>query len=653
MGVAAMRRVGILLFPLLVLAVAFSGMPVSVIVAEAEPYNNVSIVFGSDWVYDSTEDAFINGQVTGRKMWYVNMGNTPDGTGAPVSALALSLESTLTFDNFKEENLVTSGPPTYEWSFGDVPEWSGADTWVDLLSNPVPVTFAPGFDASRSVDKTEFWGPGTQTLTIALTPREVTEGFNILVQAFEDDVVNTVITSPTSGEGVLLGQEGHSLHIDPTGLALNIPWTVTVTIQVTPKVPKVVFMPYVLVGWGETVAFGTTRGSSVSHPVGNPFNEVGTWTWSVEGSYQWDWKEDVSRLVSWRPSSGAGEVGNRIDVGFMDELDYEVSGNTFTNDKVTGKRRWRTNFTNWPDETGAPVTGLGVILETKLAFDGIERDKLTRMGPPTYEWYLGEVVEEPERQGWPWDAFVELFRSPPQFSPGADVSRSFDKTVFTAPDTQTMTVTLTPREEWVETISIFVHTDEYDIVNPVIMSISHTGGGETHIMEDGHRSGIERIPVELNTPLIITYKLQVTPKVSEVEYSPSTGILLYRSGVLASGTNSGNSVSYTNEAGTWTWSAEGDYVWHWVATTPDYTVTFPEMASQGEETTSTPEGPTSWTHLCDYGLMVSLRKPAIPTPTNTAGIAWPASIGNWSRGESKRNRHRSSFFADGRWLRTQ
>ena len=310
-------------------------------------------------------------------------------------------------------------------------------------------------------------------------------------------------------------------------------------------------------------------------------------------TYGWNWEEQLSKQVSWVSSYGVAsaveEGGNRIHVGFFHEFHYEVPGNTFVNAEVIGKEWWRTNLQNWPDETGAPVIRSSVTLNTELDFDEVERDKLTRMGAPVYEWYLGDVVEEPERQGWPWDAFVGLYSSPTRFSPGVDVSRSFDKTVFTAPDTQTMTVTLTPREEWVETISIFVHTDEYDIVNPVIMSISHTGGGETHIMEDGHRSGIERIPVELNTPLIITYELQVTPKVSEVEYSPSTGIHLYRSGVLASGTNSGNSVSYTNEAGTWTWSAEGNYVWHWGATTPDYTVYFPERSPQGEETTSTPE----------------------------------------------------------------
>jgi hypothetical protein len=271
---------------------------------------------------------------------------------------------------------------------------------------------------------------------------------------------------------------------------------------------------------------------------------------------------------------------NRIDVNFGDEFIYEVVGNNFTNIELIGKRWWRTNFANWPDETGAPAIGVKVMLESELTFDEIERDKMTIMGPPVYEWYLGDVVEKPEDQGWSWDAFVGFYNSPTEFSPGLDLSRSFDKTIFTTQDTQTMTVTLTPREEWVETVSIFVHTDEDDIVNPVIMSISYTGEGEIKIMEDGHRSGIERIPVNLNTPLSIIYTLQITPKVSEVEYWPYTSILLYRPGVLDSGISSGNSVSYTNEAGTWTWSAEGEYVWHWAANTPDYGLSFHKKAAQ-------------------------------------------------------------------------
>ena len=108
-----------------------------------------------------------------------------------------------------------------------------------VLTKALIRTFTPGFDAARSADKTEFSELGTQTLTITLTLREGTEQFGIVIHADENDLVNPMITSPTNGDGIELKREGHSLHIDPKGLALNTTWTITVTIQVTPKVPEV------------------------------------------------------------------------------------------------------------------------------------------------------------------------------------------------------------------------------------------------------------------------------------------------------------------------------------------------------------------------------------------------------------------------------
>ena len=58
---------------------------------------------------------------------------------------------------------------------------------------------------------------------------------------------------------------------------------------------------------------------------------------------------------------------------------------------------------------------------------------------------------------------------------------------------------------------------------------------------------------------------------------------------MASNTISGDSFSYTNEAGTWTWSAEGDYAWDWAATTPDYSVAFLKRVEPATIPDSTPE----------------------------------------------------------------
>ena len=280
-----MKKLASLLLFVFLLAFVMSGFATPLApTAMVEPVNKVGADFSTRWIYDSPEDAFTNGQVTGMKDWLADI-----GTKVPLTGLALTLDSTLNFDHIMKENLTTTGPPTYVRSFGDVPPGTNSVAYVGFgsLDSPdvAPVTFAPGFDASRSADKTEFSAPGTQTLTITVTPREGTERFGIVIHADENDLVNPLITSPTSGDGIELKREGHSLHINPTGLALNTTWTITVIIRVTPKVPEVEYMPYVGIGRSETLASGTASGDSVSLPV----TDMGTWTWSVEGGYEWDW----------------------------------------------------------------------------------------------------------------------------------------------------------------------------------------------------------------------------------------------------------------------------------------------------------------------------------------------------------------------------
>ena len=575
------------------LALAISGLTFTLSpapLAANSAANKVSAYFDTAWNYESLEDTFINSQVTGGKWWQAGMMNSPDETGAPVTALYLNLESAMAFDILKMENLVKSGPPTYEWSFGDVPEQSSAGVWVDSLhdSNPVPVTFTPGFDASRSVDKTEFSETGTQSLTITLTPREVTEGFTVLIQAEENEIVNPVITSPTSGDGIYLTPDGHSLHIDSIGLELNTTWTINIAIQVIPKVPEVTFVPYVLIGQRGMVASGSESGNSFSYPVGDPSDGVGDWTWRAEGLCEWEWNESLSKQVIWAHSYGVvrgngwGSTpvpvpgGNEVSVGFMEQRHYNVSGDSFMNKEVTVEEWWRTNLINLPDETGASVTGLQLTLDSEVSFEGVEKEFLTIKGPPIYEWSLDDVPngETIATNGWPWDAYVRR-HSTSKLVPGYDVSRSFDKTVFSAQGVQMLTITVTPREESINTVTITVHTDEDAFVDPVVLSYSSTSGGEVKIEQDGHRSEIGFVPVELNTPMTVTVTIQVTPKVPLVHYKPGTGIRAERVSVPDSGITTGNSVSFTTEVGTWTWSAEGDYVWDWgIRCAPGVNVSF-------------------------------------------------------------------------------
>ena len=262
------------------------------------------------------------------------------------------------------------------------------------------------------------------------------------------------------------------------------------------------------------------------------------------------------------------QAGNLVKVNFPAAFSYLAPGDSFTNGEVTGQVCWRALLANTDDETGAPVNELAVTLESDLAFEWVEEKTLTTMGPPTYEWFFGDLVEESKYKGWPIDAFVGfIHQSPIKFTPGFDASRSFDKTVFTAPDIQTVTITVTPREEWMKKVNIYVHTYHgNDLADPVVISYSSSAEGDVVIAEDGQHSGIHDVPVELNTPVTVIVTIQVTPKVPWVEYKPFVGIHPQQpSNGGPFGTNSGSSFSYTNEAGTWTVSAEGNYIWEWAA----------------------------------------------------------------------------------------
>lgn len=575
------------LLPLVIIAV-FLALAVGIVLPPAptavaqQDENTVRPDFSTRWIYDSPEDTFTNSEVTGRKEWHANL-----GSGVPLAGLTLTLNSALNFDHIMKENLTTTGPPTYVWSFGDVPPGTNSVAYVGSSSPTptpkegprpigpvgavVPVTFTPGFDASRSADNTEFSAPGTQTLTITLTPREGTERFYVFIDAPENELVNPVITSPTSGDGIELRQEGHQLLISPAGLALNATWSTTVTILVTPKVPEVEYIPVVSIFWKETIASGTTSGNSFSFPV----TDMGTWTVSAEGSYEWDWTDELLRQVCWRPYPKPAAPVNQVKVTFSEEVSSWFGGDvdTFTNSELTGLRSFRIDdIANTDDETGAPVKDLRVTLDSDLVFDSVGGgDYLTRkMGPPTYEWFYGDLVEKSQYPGWSMNANVHFHYYATTIKPGFDASRSFDKTLFTAPDTQTLTITVTPREEWLEefgsNISVLVVADEKNPVNPVITSYSATDAEEIKLTADKHRLGLYFIPVKLNTPLTITVTLLVTPKVPEVDYKPIVGIQPLRYSEADMGYTIGSSFSYTMPGvGTWTVSAEGDYAWNWGA----------------------------------------------------------------------------------------
>lgn len=268
------------------------------------------------------------------------------------------------------------------------------------------------------------------------------------------------------------------------------------------------------------------------------------------------------------------ETGNIVFIGFVDSLHYDTLADIFTNTQVTGRRIWRVSHTeNIKDDTGEPVRDFRITLDSDITFNGTAQwgALTTKKGPPTYEWTYGDLSED--YTGHPKDASVWLgnYAGLTEFTPGFDVSRSLDKTLFAAPDTQTITVTVTPREETFDTVLICIGTamvqrEISELVDAVIVDHSDEwyveAGSDDFYAEFG-----PAIPAELNIPITVTATIQVMPKVPEIEYKPQVHVApCYLNMRGDSGTVRGSSFNFTDEAGTWTLCADGDYVWQWGAT---------------------------------------------------------------------------------------
>jgi hypothetical protein len=323
---------------------------------DPQPINYARANFDTHWIYSLPGDNFINGEVTGNRFWSALLQNyPPDDTGQPVTNAKLTLDSVRTFTWFGSQPPEGMGPPTYMWEFGDIPEEPYQRTGRVGTEVGV-VTFFPGFDLSREVEPIVLSGAGTstpQTLIIRVIPRETMSLFSVVVTAPEDDKVNPLIISATAdtypAEEIYLSPDGRRLEIKEESPDVGEEYVYTVTLEVTPKVEKVFFKPPISVGTDaedRLIARGVISDISVNRTI----TDVGTWTWSADGTYAWRWTDKIMKQVNLLPYSSLEPI-------------------------ITGKLI--------DAETGAPLSGAdvravsldtaGVVSPTKSAPDGSYR----------------------------------------------------------------------------------------------------------------------------------------------------------------------------------------------------------------------------------------------------------------------------------------
>jgi len=265
------------------------------------PVNEVDVHLWRGYVYVEWGNSFADHEVRGGGTWGTGVTNTDDASNSAVCNLTIALDSELVFEGVHPQP-TTMGPPTYEWLFGDIPEAvSEFDQANPHVSKADATPFYPGLDASRTWDNPQFSAPRTQTLTITVTPRRAWESIVVCTQGLDNELVSTVIASVVyddtdPDQHIALALDGQNLHMYIQSPVVGKLYSYEVTIEVTPKVGRLEFMPYVYIQGSDEIDWGEPEGDSFSRTIPG----VGEWTYSAEGNYLWHWNDRDRRALSFQ-----------------------------------------------------------------------------------------------------------------------------------------------------------------------------------------------------------------------------------------------------------------------------------------------------------------------------------------------------------------
>lgn len=271
-------------------------------------------------------------------------------------------------------------------------------------------------------------------------------------------------------------------------------------------------------------------------------------------------------------------VKNLVNVFFNNSISYDNKDLVFTNHEVNGFSHWATHLQNIPDASRSPVYGLGLeftAITDKIGSNIREKNRVNSK-PPTYKWFFGDVPEEPVREVYMAEAYIESEGGVP-FTPGFDASLSIDKTTFSEPGIQTVKLTIIPRVKMTFP-GITVHTQGGPNEKSADASISGLIPGE----QKGPKGEIisispdkkdlfinDGLPLVVNQPYSFSFSIKVEPHGPNSTYSPYISISWLpkpesSSGDMENGIKQGNKVVYPiDKIGTWTWTANGDYQLEW------------------------------------------------------------------------------------------
>ena len=320
------------------------------------------------------------------------------------------------------------------------------------------------------------------------------------------------------------------------------------------------------------VSYQSEGHGSVTNNTVSDTNEAGTGQWTNTDSITWKWNEVLNKGVYFPSYSNTPSAPNSpaASVAFVTRFSYGVSGDSFTNGQVSGKKSSHSNI-----QTTASLDNVTLKLVSSTSFDNFESPDQPpsisgSTGSYNYEWDFDTVTSGNGDAG-----VVGLNNSSITFTPGFDASVSPNNTTFTASGTQILTVNVTPEEALIS-IGISLNLAEDQYFDPTIESVTPAGGVPTTY---GIYPGGKNLYFPINSPAIgatytymITIQVNLQNGVTQLDYMPSVLVYAYQS--VTSGSVTGTSVSApandisssgtVTQLGTWTWSSTDDIIWNLV-----------------------------------------------------------------------------------------
>jgi hypothetical protein len=263
--------------------------------------DGASIEFVSARNFGVDGDDFNNESVNGFKFWASNMGNTNDGSGSTMYNLTSTLDSQYDF-LWQEPNAQMHEDNIYKWSFGNVPENGAYGMAVGGdWENTIFVDYYPGFTASRSITPRILQQDGQQVFTLDVMAKETMDYLRVLISVNPNTMITPIIIetdaiSVPEQTDSYPGPNRWDIYLHHPQVDTLYTFKAVISADIADEIGAVEYVPQV-----DIVCVNSTNHSQQSSSVTcntDQLDGLGSWTWSADGDYLWNWVNTFSKGIT-------------------------------------------------------------------------------------------------------------------------------------------------------------------------------------------------------------------------------------------------------------------------------------------------------------------------------------------------------------------